>query len=186
MASGSRADFPAFNLAMVRRPLDPKGAHSLPEAPGPSPPLDRAVAFSRCGLYRWWLRRSWNPTRPTLVFVGLNPSQADGDREDPTLRRLISFAQAWGYGQLEVLNLFARVASQPSSLRRVCDPVGEDNDSWIHRRLAAQRHWWPGSVTSSDVSEDSVPRASLLWLGWGNAGAWCGRDRWLLSQLATL
>jgi hypothetical protein len=117
-----------------------------------------AAAFSPCGQYRWWLERVWDPAAPRLLFMGLNPSRADGQRDDPTLRRLLGFAQRWGYGSLEVLNLFARISPSPAALRRVADPVGADTDAWIRRRLAAQ------------------PEATL-WLGWGNQGAWRDRHR---------
>jgi hypothetical protein len=117
-----------------------------------------AAAFSPCGQYRWWLERLWDPAAPRLLFIGLNPSRADGQRDDPTLRRLLGFARRWGYGSLEVLNLFARISPSPAVLRRVADPVGADTDAWIRLRLAAQ------------------PEATL-WLGWGNQGAWRDRHR---------
>ena len=117
-----------------------------------------AAAFSPCGQYRWWLERLWDQAAPRLIFIGLNPSRADGQRDDPTLRRLLGFARRWGYGSLEVLNLFARISPSPAALRRVADPVGADTDAWIRRRLAAQ------------------PEATL-WLGWGNQGAWRDRHR---------
>jgi len=123
------------------------------------------AVFSPCGAYRWWLGRRWNPDLPRLVFIGLNPSRADGQHQDPTLRRLLDFGRRWGFGQLEVLNLFARVAPRPETLRRVQDPVGRENDAWILNCLAP----WP--------------HGSVLWLGWGNGGSWGGRDRWLLAWL---
>ena len=83
-----------------------------------------AAQFSPCGRYRWWLQRCWDPQRPPLLFIGLNPSRADAQRDDPTLRRLLGFARAWGYGGLEVLNLFARISASPAALRRCADPVG--------------------------------------------------------------
>ncbi len=117
-----------------------------------------AAAFSACGQYRWWLERVWAPEGPRLLFIGLNPSRADARRDDPTLRRLVGFARGWGYGALEVLNLFARISPSPAVLRRSADPVGAETDAWIRRRLAL----WPEAP---------------LWLGWGNQGAWQGRDR---------
>lgn len=116
------------------------------------------AAFSACGHYRWWLERLWWPERPRLIFIGLNPSRADGRCDDPTLRRLVGFAHSWGYGGLEVLNLFARISPSPAVLRRAADPVGSETDAWIAARLAAQP-------------------AAPLWLGWGNQGTWRGRDR---------
>ena len=65
------------------------------------------AGFSADGHYRWWLRRSWPGGHGTLLFIGLNPSAADGRRDDPTLRRLIGFGRGWGYSALVVLNLFA-------------------------------------------------------------------------------
>ena len=123
----------------------------------------RAV-FSPCHRYRWWLERQWDPQRPRLLFIGLNPSRADGQRDDPTLRRLVGFARGWGFGTLEVMNLFGRIAASPALLRRSQDPVGTPTDGWIRSRLRAQR-------------------APVVWLGWGNEGAWRGRNREVLALL---
>jgi hypothetical protein len=120
--------------------------------------------FSPCGRYRWWLQRRWDPAAPRLLFIGLNPSRADTERDDPTLRRLLGFARSWGYGELEVLNLFAAVGPSPAALRRLADPVGGEADAWIARRLAA------------------CP-AAPVWLGWGAQGGWHQRDRAVLALL---
>ncbi|MDA0717986.1 MAG: DUF1643 domain-containing protein [Cyanobacteria bacterium] len=116
------------------------------------------AAFSLCGQYRWWLERVWQPAAPRLLFIGLNPSRADGQRDDPTLRRLLGFSRRWGFGSLEVLNLFARISPSPAVLHRAADPVGTEADAWIQKRLTAN------------------PQAPV-WLGWGNQGAWQSRER---------
>ncbi len=123
----------------------------------------RAV-FSRCGNYRWWLERVWEPQGSRLLFIGLNPSRADHRRDDPTLRRLMAFASGWGYGGLEVLNLFARISPRPAALALAADPVGAANPAWIRRRLRA-----------------GAP--SLIWLGWGNGGRRSGQDERVLELL---
>jgi hypothetical protein len=123
-----------------------------------------SAAFSPCGHYRWWLERVWAHGRPRLIFIGLNPSRADGRRDDPTLRRLQGVARSWGYGALEVLNLFARISASPAVLRRAADPVGSETDAWIFARLEAQ------------------PQAHV-WLGWGSQGGWRGRDLEVLALL---
>ena len=66
-----------------------------------------AAGISECGCYRYWLTRTWNPRRATLCWVLLNPSTADADRDDPTIRRCQGFARSWGYGGIVVVNLFA-------------------------------------------------------------------------------
>lgn len=126
--------------------------------------------FSACGRYRWWLERRWDSAGPTLLFIGLNPSRADAERDDPTLRRLQAFARAWGYGGLEVLNLFARISASPAVLRRSADPVGPENDRWLEQRLRALQ---------------AGPAGGAIWLGWGNGGVWRGRDQQVLAMLAS-
>lgn len=106
------------------------------------------------------MRRSLEAGSGTLLFIGLNPSVADDRRDDPTLRRLCGFARSWGYAELMVLNLFAYVATTPTALRRLKDPVGAAND----RVLLAWGERW---------SEDSTVD---LWCGWGHRGACFGRD----------
>lgn len=36
----------------------------------------------------------------------LNPSRADATDDDPTVRRCLGFASAWGYGSLLIHNLY--------------------------------------------------------------------------------
>jgi hypothetical protein len=93
----------------------------------------RRAAFSRCGSYRYALWREWDETRPTVLFVALNPSTADHERDDPTIRRCIRFARDWEFGALVVANLFAFRTPFPKLLRAARDPVGPRNDRWINR-----------------------------------------------------
>jgi len=68
-----------------------------------------------------------------LNFVMLNPSTADAVRDDPTIRRCIGFARAWGYRRLTVTNLFAYRTASPRTLRHAPDPVGPQNDDFLLR-----------------------------------------------------
>jgi hypothetical protein len=49
---------------------------------------NRQAAFSSCRHYRWWLACCWDPAAPVVLLIGLNPSLATAQRDDPTLRRL--------------------------------------------------------------------------------------------------
>lgn len=87
----------------------------------------RSAVLSPCGRYRYRLGRRWAHGR-TVAWVLLNPSTADGEQDDATLRRLTAFSRAWGYGALTVVNLYAWRSTDPAGLWSAGDPVGPDND----------------------------------------------------------
>src|SRR5438045_3510538 len=102
--------------------------------------LRRAAAISACGRYRWWLRRSWHQggNGRVLCFIMLNPSTADARTDDPTIRRCMGFARSWGFSTLDVRNLFAWRATEPTELLRTDDPIGGrcGDRALRHARLA--------------------------------------------------
>ena len=95
------------------------------------------AVFSLDRQWRYLLRRRVGPDQRTCLFVMLNPSTADESNDDPTVRRCIGFAKEWGFGLLEVCNLFAWRTSRPDDLSGVADPVGLAND--LHLSEAACR-----------------------------------------------
>jgi hypothetical protein len=121
----------------------------------------RRARFSRCGRYRYALTRTWGDGG-TVAFVMLNPSTADGDRDDPTIRRCIALARGWGYGGIEVVNLFAWRATHPRDLRSAAAPEGPSN----------RRALWA-----------AIGRAKAVVVAWGNDGAWRDAGARLLRRL---
>ncbi len=115
--------------------------------------MKRGAYISTCARYRYSLSREWAPG-PVCTFIMLNPSTADADIDDPTIRRCVAFAQRWGYGALAVVNLFALRATDPKALRSEQDPVGPDNDSAI---------------------AEAVSIGGLIVAAWGVHGALHGR-----------
>lgn len=99
--------------------------------------MDRQAIISDCGTFRYRLSRMWSPT-PPLAFVMLNPSTADANLDDPTIRKCIGFAERLGFGGIDVVNLFAFRATDPKDLRNNGSQVGPENDYAIQRcaRLA--------------------------------------------------
>ena len=93
--------------------------------------LYRDAIISPCGLYRYTLVRLWDKDKPYLPFVMLNPSTADATKDDPTIRRCISFAQREGAGGIVVVNLYAFRSTDPKVLRTVPEPVGPLNKTAI-------------------------------------------------------
>jgi len=94
--------------------------------------MEGTAEFSPCRSYRYSLWRSWSGLLPSdkgyAMFVGLNPSTADEANDDPTIRRCIGFAQAWGYDALFMANIFAFRATEPEVMKAADAPVGTDND----------------------------------------------------------
>lgn len=95
----------------------------------------RSAVISGDGLYRYRLERRWAPGF-TACWVMLNPSTADADTDDPTLRRIQGFSRRMGFGRAVVVNLYAYRATEPRDLWRAVDPVGPDNDEHLRDALA--------------------------------------------------
>ena len=100
--------------------------------------MRRGAVFSADRRYRYTLTRRWR-SGPRICFVMLNPSTADAERDDPTIRRCIGYARAWGFGGLTVVNLFALRSTDPARLEQVGDPVGPDNDRHLRRAFRSAR-----------------------------------------------
>ena len=115
--------------------------------------MKRTAKLDDSGRYRYTLGREWAPG-PHVLWVMLNPSTADADQDDPTIRRCIAFSRAWGYGSLVVVNLFALRSTKPIALYHSSDRVGPDNDVHI---------------------ADAATTAALVVCAWGNHGALQGR-----------
>lgn len=120
------------------------------------------AVIDQTGMYRYSLRRIWNTDLPKVLFIMLNPSTADDQEDDPTIRRCIGFAKYWGYGSLEVMNLFAYRATDPSELRKVVDPIGPDNDIHIFR---------------------AAIQTDLIITAWGTHGPVLGRNLVVMENL---
>lgn len=94
--------------------------------------MRKNALISECGTYRYWLTRVWDDKLRGLRFVMLNPSTADADIDDPTIRKCVGFAQRHGYGSIIVNNLFAFRATDPKELRKPhVDLVGPLNDQYL-------------------------------------------------------
>ncbi len=89
--------------------------------------------LSECRTYRYALTRDVAPLtgEGTVTFIGLNPSTADEEQDDPTIRRCVGFARSWGFARLKMLNLYAFRATDPNDLFAAEDMVGPDNDCTI-------------------------------------------------------
>jgi hypothetical protein len=146
--------------------------------------IEAGAKLSKCESYRYLLWREWRGTHDpknwrwlgakdgsgaplgepkACVFIMLNPSTADGAQDDPTIRRCVGFAKAWGYERLEVVNLFAYRATQPAvilAMDYMADPVGPDN---------------------RDHVQNAVLDAGKIICAWGAHGGHLGQDETTLG-----
>jgi hypothetical protein len=91
--------------------------------------LEQGATFSEDRVYRynlWW--RWGSKSSGKVTFIMLNPSTADAGKFDPTVRRCFGYACDWGFGSLEVVNLFALRSTYSEVLSKAGDPVGPEND----------------------------------------------------------
>ncbi len=121
-----------------------------------------SAIISACGAYRYRLERQWDGEKPKVAFLMLNPSTADAEADDPTIRRCIGFAKSWGFGALIVGNLFALRSTDPAALYSHADPVGPDNDKHL------------GAIARS---------AETIICAWGTHGAFRDRGRTVAEML---
>lgn len=89
---------------------------------------DKGAVFSSCGKHRLMLHRTWDTSKPTVMFIGLNPSTADSDRDDPTIRRVRSMAKSWGFGSVVMMNLFTYISTDPKKLNIKDGNIFESNE----------------------------------------------------------
>src|ERR1700723_1611406 len=136
--------------------------------------LARGAVISACGAYRYRLSRIWNEARHSLAFVMLNPSTADAEVDDPTVRRCMAFARREGYGGIEVANLYAFRATSPDDLWRAKDPCGPENDDHLRNvALASAAYGTPvvcawgahGGKTNRPIHLMQQVGATLVCLG---------------------
>jgi hypothetical protein len=136
----------------------------------------RGAIFGRAGdgevgqheSYRYMLwRQAIDTQEKQVTWIMLNPSTADENVLDPTLRRCWSFTSQWGFNRMEIVNLFAYRATKPRGMRAqgVASAVGYHND-WFIR--------------------DSAIRAQLVMCAWGLGGKFGNRAASVVAMLSGL
>jgi hypothetical protein len=98
----------------------------------PCPP--RSAVISDCGLYRYRLEREGSGEGRTVVVM-VNPSTADAEQDDATIRKLKGFGERNGWGRIIVGNLFAYRATDVKELARAADPIGPSNDEHLRAMM---------------------------------------------------
>jgi hypothetical protein len=136
----------------------------------------RTAELSADGVYRYRLSREWDRALGRVTFVMLNPSVADGLVDDRTIGRCMNFADSWGLGGIDVMNLFAFRATDPQVMKRSADPVGPDNYRYLVEAIATAPMIvcaWGGHADARRVShfKELAAGRELLCLGVNRDGS---------------
>ncbi len=125
--------------------------------------MKKSAIISPDGLYRYRLERWWGMYGAPLVFCMLNPSTADAEKDDPTIRRCIGFAQREDCPGLVVVNIFAYRATNPKELREKSeagvDVRGPENEKHLYD-VANQYGKVVCAWGSAPITED------MEWFSW--------------------
>ena len=114
--------------------------------------LKRAT-ISVCSKYRYELHRTWDKDKNKVLFIMLNPSTADGMKDDLTTIRCMNFAKKWGYGGIMIGNIYPFRAKRPKDLKNYIKNSGVYE---YYRELDNENH-----------VHDMVEQADLIVCAWG-------------------
>jgi hypothetical protein len=98
----------------------------------------RSAVLSDDRRYRYRLERDADLHGPTAAFVMVNPSTADAEADDATIRKVMGFSRRHGFGRVLVGNLFAYRATDIGDLApmSIAAAVGPDNDEALRAIMA--------------------------------------------------
>lgn len=127
----------------------------------------KTAVISDDQLYRYALIRLWDDKLPVLAYIMLNPSIADANVDDATIRVCMGRAQKLGYGSITVFNLFAFRSTYPKDLLTAADPIGPENDFYLQKALNCDKiivAWGNhGSLLNRDMYVKNLLRLKKLW-----------------------
>lgn len=123
----------------------------------PQPEIIRSASISCCNRFRWTLTRKWGEG-PMACYIGFNPSDADGKKEDPTTLAWIHFAKANGYSGYVAVNLYPFRSSDPKACRKWADFENNGPD-WHARDVIIQ---------NIELVARIARRSAIVVACWGN------------------
>jgi Protein of unknown function (DUF1643) len=118
--------------------------------------IDRRESWAVFGPGRRWryrLVRVWDSDKPRLAWVVFNGSDADEHRTDPTVRRCIGFARAWGYGGVDIANLYGLGRRIPGRLGATSTRSGPTTiATWPRCAARTTSRCWRGDPTAAPTA----------------------------------
>lgn len=119
----------------------------------------KGAIFSPNKYHRYLLWRIWDYRKPMLMYIGLNPSTANGKEDDNTIRRLIHFSKKHGFGGFYITNLYSVISTDSDKLKK----LKVKNDT-----------------IGNEFQRVYIKRSEAVCLMWGDKRA-IGRDKLVIS-----
>ncbi len=98
--------------------------------------------FSECGRYRRLLTRDWDGAEKAgyVLWIGMNPSTAAFNVDDPTVFKEQKFTRRWGYGRYVKCNVMDYRATNPKMLleQGVIPNTQENLQTIVEQALGAE------------------------------------------------
>ncbi len=130
----------------------------------PAGVVPEAVYGGPNNCYRYSLKLTWDPARPAMMALMMNPSAAGHEGSDRTVNRAIDFARRWGHGTLYVANSAAYRATFQEMLDELEDPIGPGNDAAL-RDMASRSAFFLvgyGSPKAKSIAGAGLRAARML------------------------
>lgn len=108
--------------------------------------ISKSADISNDKKDRFSLSRIWDSKKPKALYIMLNPSYADDELDDPTIRRLIFFSKKFKFGGFYVTNLFTQITPYPKELNM-------DNNSKKKNLI---------------IISELIKKSDLIVYAWGN------------------
>ena len=142
-----------------------------------------SATFNADRSHRYRLLRIWDPSRPALTWLMLNPSRADAVRHDQTIRRVIGFSQRHDYGGCRVVNLFSWIEPDSSILATWLQNRADGSDDAINRAFVQAALAAPGPVVAAwgNVADPYLDRHWIKSMATPEAG-WLSLGHTALGQ----
>ena len=77
-----------------------------------------------------------------LIVMGINPSTADAEKPDPTIRKVMGFAEINGFDSFVMINVYPQRATIPKELHKKPDKnIMQENAERIKDILIKHLNW---------------------------------------------
>ena len=124
--------------------------------------MKKDAVISALGQHRYCLTRIWDEDRGKVLFIMLNPSTADAEKDDATTARCINIAKRWGCGGIMKGNIYSYRTKSPKILKR-----------WLKRRTMTPNSHYININYVTKMAEE----ADLVICAWGSN--YKGTPKWL-------